>query len=207
MSNINSLLHSGEFTIMDQNAVLDQGYLNQSDGKLFLTNKRLIFHINQGNMYRGLELIVQGEKNLHVEAVLMPLEQITHVDKKRLSIDVYMNYFAFQEIMGKKGWFGPEGQGRVYENGPDKLRFVFTLFVNKDEWVDKINEQRNVILQTNKGALQPELEDGDQDTAKSSEPSVMKEKIVIREIVKIKCQYCGTLYEQRFSKCPHCGAS
>jgi rRNA maturation endonuclease Nob1 len=28
----------------------------------------------------------------------------------------------------------------------------------------------------------------------------------VREIVKIRCQHCKTLFEERLDKCPHCGA-
>ena len=33
-----------------------------------------------------------------------------------------------------------------------------------------------------------------------------REKEIIREIVKVRCRNCGTLFEERLSKCPHCGA-
>jgi len=35
---------------------------------------------------------------------------------------------------------------------------------------------------------------------------VMKEREVIREIVKVRCRYCGQLYEERLDRCPRCGA-
>jgi len=38
-------------------------------------------------------------------------------------------------------------------------------------------------------------------------PSVIREREIIKEIVKIKCRYCGRLYDQRLDRCPHCGAS
>jgi len=37
------------------------------------------------------------------------------------------------------------------------------------------------------------------------EPAVIKERETIREIVKIRCQYCGNLYDEKDDKCPHCG--
>jgi len=37
-----------------------------------------------------------------------------------------------------------------------------------------------------------------------SQPPV-KEKEIIREIVKIRCTYCGNLYDEKLDKCPHCG--
>jgi rubrerythrin len=34
----------------------------------------------------------------------------------------------------------------------------------------------------------------------------VKETEIIREIVKIRCSYCGNLYDETEDKCPHCGA-
>jgi len=36
-------------------------------------------------------------------------------------------------------------------------------------------------------------------------PTVVKEREIIREIVKIRCQYCNNLYDEKYDKCPHCG--
>jgi len=38
-----------------------------------------------------------------------------------------------------------------------------------------------------------------------SKSGVMKEREVIREIVKVRCRYCGQLYEERLDRCPYCG--
>ena len=35
---------------------------------------------------------------------------------------------------------------------------------------------------------------------------VYKEREIIREIVKIRCRNCGTLFEEKLNRCPHCGA-
>jgi hypothetical protein len=34
----------------------------------------------------------------------------------------------------------------------------------------------------------------------------VREREIIREIVKTKCPYCGQLYDQKEDKCPNCGA-
>ncbi len=39
-----------------------------------------------------------------------------------------------------------------------------------------------------------------------SQAQVIKEKEIIKEIVKVKCPYCGALIDQGADKCPHCGA-
>lgn len=33
-----------------------------------------------------------------------------------------------------------------------------------------------------------------------------KETVISKEVVKIRCQYCGTTYDiAKFDRCPHCG--
>ena len=32
------------------------------------------------------------------------------------------------------------------------------------------------------------------------------EKVIVKEIVKIRCRYCGVTYEQGMDNCPNCGA-
>jgi hypothetical protein len=34
---------------------------------------------------------------------------------------------------------------------------------------------------------------------------IIREKETIREIVKIRCQFCGNLYNETIDRCPHCG--
>jgi len=35
--------------------------------------------------------------------------------------------------------------------------------------------------------------------------TVVKEREIIREIVKIRCPYCNNLYDEKYDKCPYCG--
>jgi DNA-directed RNA polymerase subunit RPC12/RpoP len=32
------------------------------------------------------------------------------------------------------------------------------------------------------------------------------QKEIIREVVKIRCPYCGNIYDEDQDKCPYCGA-
>ena len=206
MTDINHFLGSGETILKKQNCVLDQGLGNQSDGTLYLTNQQLIFHIQQSGMARGLDLKRQGMKDVKVEYIYLPLELVTSVEKKGLSVKVHSQGSLFQETLGKTGLFSSKGEGRVFENGPALFSFTMHIFVNKDEWVNEIITQRAPLL----ASL---TEEPLMDTEKTADPvaqinnasQIIKEKIIIKEIVKIKCPYCGTLYEQTSNRCPHCG--
>ncbi len=46
-----------------------------------------------------------------------------------------------------------------------------------------------------------------QQVVPSTVREVLKEREVIREVVKIRCRNCGTLAEQTSNRCPHCGAA
>ena len=35
--------------------------------------------------------------------------------------------------------------------------------------------------------------------------AIVREREIIKEIVKIRCPYCNNLYDERYDKCPHCG--
>ena len=40
----------------------------------------------------------------------------------------------------------------------------------------------------------------------SDGPQVVREKEIIREVVKILCSYCASLYDENLDKCPNCRA-
>ena len=42
-------------------------------------------------------------------------------------------------------------------------------------------------------------------SASEESRAVVKEREIIREIVKIRCPYCSNLYDEKYDKCPHCG--
>lgn len=207
LRNINQILDPGENVIKKQAGVYDQGIANQSDGTLYLTNKRVIFHISQNNISRGLELVLEGENNAHIEFIQIPLEYVNYVDKKRMSIEINTSGSIFREIQGRKYLLGPKGTDRSFVIGSTMYRFAMNIFVNKDEWVNLINNAKNSMVKIENQNMKNHHGVRSEDFLdEPQEASVMKEKIVIREIVKIKCRYCGTLNDQSASRCQHCGA-
>jgi len=42
-------------------------------------------------------------------------------------------------------------------------------------------------------------------TSDAQQPVVERE--IIHEIVKVRCPYCGNLYDETEDKCPHCGGT
>ena len=206
MTDINHFLESGEIIYKKQNCVLDQGLGNQSDGTLYLTNQQLIFQIQQSGVARGLDLKIQGQKDVKIEYIYLPLELVTGVEKKGLSVKVHSQGSLFQETLGKTGLFSAKGEGRVFENGPSVFSFTMHIFVNKDEWVNETINQRDHLLSNITEETPKDIEKTPEQYSQSNNTHyTIKEKIIIKEIVKIRCPYCGTLYEQTSNKCPHCG--
>jgi len=214
MSGINELLLPGEYVIKKQGGAYDQGFNNQADGTLYLTNQRLVFDIKERGLNRGLELVFKGEKNAQIESIEVKLEDVSHVDKKRLAIEVHTFASTFREMSGKKRFFGSKGEGRVFDMEPAKYRFAFHILVNKEEWVDEIDSQKGRLVSTisPQTPLPPPPDYGDSQRegppvhSFPQEATVLRERIVIKEIVKIKCSYCGNLYDQGSNRCPYCGA-
>jgi len=42
-------------------------------------------------------------------------------------------------------------------------------------------------------------------TSSEETPTIVKEREIIKEIVKIRCPYCNNLYDEKYDKCPNCG--
>jgi len=201
LTNISQWLDSGESIVKKQNVVFDQGFNNQSDGTLYLTNRQLAFQVSQNTLMRGLDLKISGQRDAKVEYIWIPLDLVYNVEKKGLSVEVETGGSLFQEVIGRGGLFGIKGEGRVFENGPSGFKFTMNIFSNKDEWVNMIISQKEKFM----ASLPPQEQNYEPTIDDSKQNNVVKEKIIIKEVVKIKCRYCDTLYEQRLSRCPHCG--
>ncbi len=42
-------------------------------------------------------------------------------------------------------------------------------------------------------------------TQSEERSGIVREREIIKEIVKIRCPYCNNLYDEKYDKCPHCG--
>ncbi|MBS7614901.1 hypothetical protein KEJ18_04135 [Candidatus Bathyarchaeota archaeon] len=38
------------------------------------------------------------------------------------------------------------------------------------------------------------------------QPQIKEKEVIIREVVKVKCRYCGMLVDSTLSRCPNCGS-
>jgi predicted Zn-ribbon and HTH transcriptional regulator len=97
------------------------------------------------------------------------------------------------------------------ENGPiGPLFFAFfvsavgTYFLFREE-IER--EQETEELSEAEVAEEKVKEEAPVQAQTQTVKEVYREKEILREIVKIRCRYCGRLYEERLDRCPHCGAS
>ena len=111
MTNISQWLDSGESIIKKQNVVFDQGFSNQSDGTLYLTNRQLAFQVSQSTLMRGLELKIAGQRDVKVEFIMHYFNQMSTIFDNQELVDQYdhphdliiesMN-FMFYGLLSKK---------------------------------------------------------------------------------------------------------
>ena len=80
--------------------------------------------------------------------------------------------------------------------GPDPIFSVFFVLVIIGIILSFILKIVGVLNSGNRGV---------NGSSSQGQPQVV-EREVIREVVKIKCPYCGQLYDQSLDKCPNCGA-
>jgi hypothetical protein len=72
-----------------------------------------------------------------------------------------------------------------------------------DEFMDRRGGRAGVIIEASEGKYYlDEARLKEAQAARAGGQVIIKE----REIVKIRCSYCGGLYNETENKCPHCGA-
>jgi hypothetical protein len=86
----------------------------------------------------------------------------------------------------------PAGGRPTYQGNGDRITWTIKGVVAVDGRPDLTSHL--AVIQV----IQPTLQ-----TAASSQPVV---KEIIREVVKIPCKYCDTLFDQLETSCPNCGA-
>jgi len=67
-----------------------------------------------------------------------------------------------------------------------------------DFLLQEMAEKNNVVAKTLTQEVQPPIIVGNQ-------PQIIRDREMIREIVKIRCRYCHQLYDESNDHCPNCG--
>jgi rubrerythrin len=100
---------------------------------------------------------------------------------------------------GRPGGICPNcGRELVWEEGKDRDAFIDTakrLGIDP-EGKTRAQIQDEILRKTGSAREVPQ----------PSLKEVYREREVIREVVKIRCRHCGTLFEEKLDRCPHCGA-
>lgn len=95
------------------------------------------------------------------------------------------------------------------------LLFAWTFIPMLEGWVEAIflpklvkeyNEEQAVRI-ANTLMLARQISVVPPATPPTTTPASMVERIVVREIVKIPCKYCGSLIDQTATSCPYCGGN
>jgi hypothetical protein len=128
--------------------------------------------------------------------------RIGFVKKKFLGLGNYENepdhWYNLSNIVKVKGYsdgFDVEVYFAATEKQPAEVDTYFYKVKNDtDRWLEALSKRKP----------EPKAEE----TAPTPQVTreVIKEKEIIREIVKIRCRHCGELFEEKLNRCPHCGA-
>ena len=98
-------------------------------------------------------------------------------------------------------------QMRLYLKYPNKV-FILALIVIIALVISNGNKNKIKKHSTNGGNLK--MTENNEDKNKTeihlNPESKETEQVVIKEVVKVKCQYCGALIDSTAEKCPYCGA-
>lgn len=75
-----------------------------------------------------------------------------------------------------------------------------------DEFMDQRGGRAGVIVEVSEGKYYLNEAKLKEITRNAGWPGDRTVIIKEKEIVKIRCSYCGNLYDGSLNKCPHCGA-
>jgi len=103
-------------------------------------------------------------------------------------------------------YIGAKKQQQEKEETEAKRRLAILDSRLKEEEFEKKQKLRGLIKYTDKKG---NVRWGTPEEVKQWElkDRTIRETIIEKEILKIKCRYCGTLFDARLDKCPHCGAA
>jgi hypothetical protein len=82
--------------------------------------------------------------------------------------------------------------GATQDEPAEVTTYFYELKGETNRWLETLSQKR-------KTKPSPEA------TPPKAQPITIKEREVIREIVKVRCRHCGNLYDERDNRCPHCG--
>jgi len=92
--------------------------------------------------------------------------------------------------------------------GPEKAMTSAQLGLPErfDEFMERRGGRRGVIIEVSEGKYYLDEAKLKEITSNAGWPVDRTVIIKEKEIVKIRCPYCGNLYDGSLDKCPHCGA-
>jgi hypothetical protein len=133
--------------------------------------------------------------------VLLDNDTICFVKKKFLGgydqePDHYYPLSNIMRIAGHSDGFDAEVYFHAAEDeSAQVITFFYELKSETNRWLETLSSKK-----TEKSSSQVP-------TSQNVQPVVVKEREVIREIVKVRCRHCGNLYDERDNRCPHCGGT
>jgi hypothetical protein len=85
---------------------------------------------------------------------------------------------------------------------------LIKIHMNFPGWIGKFKEKNMTVFEPVFQSLQNEIrfKSTNGNSFKETAEVVHREKIIERQIIKVRCRYCGTLNNECQTKCDSCGA-
>jgi DNA-directed RNA polymerase subunit RPC12/RpoP len=100
---------------------------------------------------------------------------------------------SWEPAMSYDGFWSMIGAKLVSLDSKSKWTGMLNKLYSPDYWARLVNSTAN------------EEELGQNIKVKTESSEKPEKVVVIREIVKIRCPYCGGLYDEHDNRCPYCG--
>ncbi|MEM0156217.1 MAG: hypothetical protein QW597_06450 [Thermoplasmataceae archaeon] len=163
----------------EHSVVLDDD--KRKAGTLILTNKRLVLE----KVTIEKHLIGKDKKN-EIIVFVTPLTEIMKAD-----------------VITKR--FGKPISFKITHSGHDSM---FTVS-DPNVWLNQILKAKSEV-----GMLHPSVQQPGQgygvninlSSPPQGVPQASSTQTIERQVIKIRCRYCGSLYDEVETKCPNCGA-
>ena len=140
-----------------------------------------------------------SDENAHGTLFLVNSDQIVFVTRRLLVFGYERHHeYDLTQIMKVEAFsdgFKTHVLFRATDDEPEEVISYFYEIPGEDvdKWVEALarKAEEPVGVKSQPGQV-------------TASPVIIREREVIKEIVKIRCSHCGNLYDQHENKCPHC---
>lgn len=193
------------------------GFLKKLTEKVTPPKVSLKINLNKNTYFLGEnlegELIVSSDEDFNAEEIRCEFQCVEAAKVQKRFYDQALKREVIRETWETATLYSAKpclsGPINIARGFTDKFPFSIAIPITMKPTSKGIDRKvtwsiRGVVaVKGRPDATSPTLE---VQVAQPAAAPVIKEKEVIREVVMVPCKYCGTLFPQTETICPHCGA-